>query len=47
MQTALLETIQELMESRGNIDPDRMYVTGHSMGALGVWGIEAIIAAFQ
>lgn len=39
VQTALLETIQELMESRGNIDPDRIYVTGHSMGALGVWGM--------
>ena len=47
VQTALLETIQELMESRGNIDPERIYVTGHSMGAFGVWGIEAIIAAFQ
>lgn len=39
VQDALIQTIKEIAETNGNVDMDRIYVTGHSMGALGVWGM--------
>lgn len=39
VQTALIGTIRDLVEQNGNIDTSRIYITGHSMGALGVWGM--------
>lgn len=39
MQDALIQTIREIAEQNGNVDMERVYVTGHSMGALGVWGM--------
>lgn len=41
VQAALLETIEEIAGTNGNVDMDRIYITGHSMGALGVWGMIA------
>ncbi len=37
VQEALMGTIQEIAQTNGNVDMDRIYITGHSMGALGVW----------
>lgn len=44
VQEALMSTIQEIAKTNGNVDMDRIYITGHSMGALGVWGM---IAAYS
>ncbi|MCI8533283.1 MAG: hypothetical protein HFI17_02350 [Lachnospiraceae bacterium] len=41
VQEALMETIEEIAGTNGNVDMDRIYITGHSMGALGVWGMIA------
>lgn len=41
VQEALMGTIQEIARTNGNVDMDRIYITGHSMGALGVWGMIA------
>ncbi len=41
VQAALMGTIQEIARTNGNVDMDRIYITGHSMGALGVWGMIA------
>jgi predicted peptidase len=37
VQKAIIQTINELAE-KYSIDMDRIYITGHSMGGLGVWG---------
>lgn len=36
VQESLIEMIQELEETYGDFDKDRIYITGHSMGGLGV-----------
>ncbi len=41
VQEALMETIEEIAGTNGNVDMDRIYITGHFMGALGVWGMIA------
>lgn len=39
VQTALIDIIDELKDKYKNIDDKRIYITGHSMGALGTWGM--------
>lgn len=39
VQTALIDIINELKDKYENIDDTRIYVTGHSMGGLGTWGM--------